>query len=178
MWMPRKTILMLMAAVIVAGCGGGRDGTVQLREIRHKGNGPDEFSIIPGKPLEMPENVAALPEPTPGAPNRTDQDPITDGIAALGGNAEARRSEAPLAVHATLVNRAGRFGRDPGIRQTLAAEDLEIRRQHGRVNVLRFLPTDDYLQAYKRQWLDPYAEEQRLRRLGVRTPAAPPSPDR
>lgn len=176
MWMPRKTIVMLMAAVIVAGCGGGRDGDVTLRKIRQAGNGPDEFSIIPGKPLEMPESVAALPEPTPGGPNRTDQNPVTDGIAALGGNADARRSAAPLAAHATLVNRTGRFGRDPGIRQKLAAEDLEIRRQYGRVNVLRFLPTDDYLQAYSRQWLDPYAEEKRLRRRGVRTPAAPPAP--
>ena len=177
MLMPRKTILMLMATIIVAGCSGGRDGEVSLRKIKHKGNGPDEFSIIPGKPLEMPGDVAALPTPVPGGANRTDQDPIADGIAALGGNAGAQRNEAPSAAHAGLINQAGRFGRDPGIRQTLAAEDREIRQQHGRVNVLRFLPIDDYLQAYKDQWLDPYAEERRLRRRGVRTPAAPPSPD-
>ena len=177
MWMPRKTVLMLMAAVIVAGCGGGRDGDVTLRKIKHKGNGPDEFSIMPGKPLEMPDNVAALPEPVPGGPNRTDQDPLADGIAALGGNAGAGRTGAPSAAHTGLINQAGRFGRDPGIRQTLAAEDREIRRQYGNVNLLRFLPSDDYLQAYKDQWLDPYAEERRLRRRGVRTPAAPPSPD-
>jgi len=177
MWMPRKTIVMLMAAVIVAGCGGGRDGEVSLRKIKHKGNGPDEFSIMPGRPLEMPGDVAALPEPVPGGPNRTDQDPVADGIAALGGNANAQRRETSPTAHAGLINRTGRFGRNAGIRQTLAAEDLEIRRQHGRVNILRFLPTDDYLQAYKDQWLDPYAEERRLRRRGVRTPAAPPSPD-
>lgn len=176
MWMPRKTILMLMAAVIVAGCGGGRDGDVTLRKIKHKGNGPDEFSIIPGKPLEMPTDVATLPTPVPGGTNRTDQDPIADGIAALGGNASARRAEAPSAAHAGLINRTGRFGRDPGIRRTLAAEDREIRRQYGNVNLLRFLPSDDYLQAYQGQWLDAYTEERRLRRRGVRTPVAPPAP--
>lgn len=177
MWMPRKTVLMLLAAVIVAGCGGTRDDEVSLRKIRHQGNGPDEFSIMPGKPLEMPADVAALPEPVPGGANRTDQDPVADGIAALGGNDGARRTTAPSAAHAGLIDRAGRFGRDPGIRQALAGEDREIRRQHGRVNLLRFLPTDDYTQAYKGQWLDAYAEEQRLRRRGVRTPAAPPAPN-
>ena len=177
MWMPRKTVLMLMAAVLVAGCGGARDDEVSLRKIRHKGNGPDEFSIIPGKPLEMPGDVAALPEPVPGGPNRTDQDPVADGIAALGGNAGARSAAAPSAAHAGLRDHAARYDRDPAIRQTLVAEDRELRRQYGNVNLLRFLPSDDYTQAYKDQWLDAHAEERRLRRAGVRTPAAPPSND-
>ena len=176
MWMPQKTVLILMVAVIVAGCGGGRDDDVTLRKIRNTGAGPDEFSIMPGKPLEMPGNVAALPEPVPGGPNRTDQDPVADGISALGGDVRAQRSAAPSGAHAGLVNRASRFGRDPAIRQRLAAEDREIRRRYGNVNLLRFLPSDDYLQAYRDQWLDPYAEEQRLRRRGVHTPAAPPAP--
>ncbi|WP_104019865.1 DUF3035 domain-containing protein [Roseovarius nitratireducens] len=176
MWMPRKTVLTLLAVVIVAGCGGARDDEVSLRKIRHKGNGPDEFSIIPGKPLEMPEDVAALPEPVPGGGNRTDQDPVADGIAALGGNAGARRTGAPSAANAGLLTHAARYDRDPAIRQTLAAEDRELRRDYGNVNILRILPSDDYTQAYKDQWLDPYAEEQRLRRRGVRTPAAPPAP--
>jgi hypothetical protein len=175
MWMPRKTVLMLMAAVIVAGCGGARDDEVSLRKIRHKGNGPDEFSIIPGRPLEMPADVAALPEPVPGVPNRGDQDPLADGIAALGGNAAARGAAAPSAAHSGLVSHAARYDRDPAIRRTLAAEDREIRRQYGNVNLLRFLPSDDYTQAYKDQWLDAHAEERRLRRAGVRTPAAPPA---
>ncbi|HKL65663.1 MAG TPA: DUF3035 domain-containing protein [Roseovarius sp.] len=177
MRMPRKTVLMLMAAALVAGCSGARDDEVSLRKIKHKGNGPDEFSIIPGKPLEMPEDVVALPEPVPGGPNRTDQDPVADGIAALGGNAGAGRGTAPSAAHAGLRNHAARYGRRPDIRQTLAAEDREIRRQYGRVNILRILPSDDYTQAYKDDWLDAHAEERRLRRAGVRTPAAPPPPD-
>lgn len=177
MWMPRKTVMMLMAAVIVAGCGGARDDEVSLRKIRHKGNGPDEFSIIPSRPLEMPTDVASLPEPVPGGPNRTDQDPVADGIAALGGNAGARGGAAPSAAHSGLRDHAARYDRDPAIRQTLMAEDREIRRQYGNVNLLRFLPSDDYTQAYKDQWLDAHSEERRLRRAGVRTPAAPPEND-
>ncbi|WP_210877470.1 DUF3035 domain-containing protein [Roseovarius autotrophicus] len=175
MWMPRKTVLMLMAAAIVAGCG-GRDREVSLAKIRHTGNGPDEFSIIPSKPLEMPSDMAALPAPTPGAPNRTDQNPLADGVAALGGNMAVTQAEAPSAADAGLLAHATRYGRDPAIRQTLAAEDIDVRRSYGQVNIFRILPGDDYVQAYERQWLDAHAEELRLRNRGVRTPASPPAP--
>jgi len=177
MWMPRKTVLTLMAAVLMAGCGTGRDEDVTLSKIRSEGNGPDEFSIIPGKPLEMPEDMTRLPAPTPGRANRTDQNPIADGIAALGGNPGARGTGAPAAADAALVAHAGRYGRDPAIRERLAAEDREIRRQYGNVNILRILPGTDYVQAYRGQWLDAYEEERRLRRRGVTTPAAPPEPE-
>lgn len=175
MWMPRKTVLALMAAGLLAGCGAGPDEDVTLSQIRASGNGPDEFSIIPGKPLEMPADMNTLPAPAPGTANRTDQDPVADGIAALGGSARAGGG-APAAADRALVAHAGRYGRDPAIRQRLAAEDREIRRQYGNVNVLRILPGDDYVQAYRDQWLDAYAEERRLRRRGIRTPVAPPEP--
>jgi hypothetical protein len=35
--------------------------------------------------------------------------------------------------------------------------------------------TNVYFRAYRQQALDRYAELERLRRMGVRTPAAPPS---
>jgi len=177
MLMPRKTVLMLMAAVLVAGCGGGGDDEVSLRKIRHTGNGPDEFSILPGKPLDMPRDTAALPEPVPGGPNRTDQDPVADGIAALGGNADAQRTGTPSAAHSGLLTHADRYNADPDIRRRLAAEDRERRQRYGRVNLLRVLPGDDYTQVYKDDWLDAHAEERRLRRRGVQTPAAPPPGD-
>jgi hypothetical protein len=176
MRMPHMTVVMLMTALIVAGCG-GRDREVSLTKIRSSSNGPDEFSIIPGKPLEMPEDKAALPTPTPGGANRTDQNPRADGIAALGGNLAVTNAEAPSAANAGLLSHASRYGRDPAIRQTLAAEDREIRSRYGQVNILRgILPGDDYVQAYEKQWLDAHAAERRLRNAGVRTPAAPPAP--
>ncbi|MAU51577.1 MAG: hypothetical protein CMN17_04200 [Roseovarius sp.] len=177
MWMPRKTVLILLSVAVVAGCG-GRERDVSLTRLRASSNGPDEFSIIPSKPLEMPEDMAALPAPTPGGPNRTDQNPVADGVAALGGNLAVTQTEAPSAANSALLAHSTRYGRDPEIRQTLAAEDREIRNRYGQVNLLRgILPGDDYTQAYERQWLDAYAEERRLRRAGVRTPASPPDPE-
>lgn len=169
MAMPHKTILSLLVVTVLAGCSGRDD--VTLSRIRHTGNGPDEFSILPGKPLQTPENLANLPPPNPGGANLTDQNPLADGLAALGGNPNGG-----TASNGALVNHANRFGATPSIRQTLAAEDKELRRQHGRVDILRFLPGDDYVQAYRREWLDAYAEEEWMRNRGVLTPASPPAP--
>ncbi|SHL49799.1 Beta-barrel assembly machine subunit BamF [Roseovarius marisflavi] len=174
MAMPHKTVLALLVATVLAGCGGRDD--VTLTRIRHTGNGPDEFSIMPGKPLQAPEDYASLPSPTPGGANRTDQNPLADGVAALGGNPAALTAGAPSARDGALVNHATRYGATANIRQTLSEEDSEIRRRHGRVNILRLGPKDDYTNAYKRQWLDAYAEERRLRRNGTVTPSSPPPP--
>lgn len=174
--MPRKSVLILLAATIVAGCG-QRDGDVTLTRLTNTGTSPDEFSVLPGKPLSPPQDTTRLPEPAPGAPNLTDQNPLADGVAALGGT-RTRPGAAPDAGNAAIVNHANRFGGTPAIRQTLAQEDRDLRRNRGRVTILRILPGDDYVQAYREQWLDAHAEERRLRDRGVLTPASPPAPDR
>jgi len=173
--MPSKAVLALLVTVIVAGCGARYDD-VTLSRIRNTGNGPDEFSIIPRKPLQTPEDYSALPPPTPGAINLTDQSPLADGVAALGGNPAALAAQTPAVGSGPLLSHVGRYGNTPGIRQRLAQEDRDLRKQYGRVNVLRVLPGDDYVQAYRGQWLDAYAEERRLRNRGVQTPASPPPP--
>lgn len=171
MALPRILIFMLIFAL--AACGSRKEET-NLRRIKRTSNGPDEFSIIPGKPLQSPEDYAALPAPTPGGGNITDQNPNADGVAALGGNPGALAEAGIAPNEAGLVSYASRYGVTPGIRQTLAREDLKARQRHGKVNIFRIGPTDDYTNAYKRQWLDAFAEERRLRRLGVATPSAPP----
>ncbi len=172
MKMPRMSIILILALALSA-CG-KRDRDVTLTRIKKTGNGPDEFAILPGKPLQTPEDYASLPAPTPGAANLTDPNPRADGIAALGGNAAALNSAGISASDGALVNHAVRYGSGPGIRQTLAAEDKETRRRHGRVNILRIGPNDDYTSAYKRQWLNATEEELRLRRRAIETPSAPP----
>lgn len=164
-------VLMVIVALALTACA---NKDKPLTRIKKTGNGPDEFAIIPGKPLEAPESFSALPTPTPGGSNRTDQNPLADGAAALGGNAATLAGGAIPAGDGAIVNHARRYGVNPGIRETLRAEDKQIRRRHGRVNILRIGPTDDYTNAYKRQWLDSETEFFRLRRAGVTTPSAPP----
>jgi hypothetical protein len=175
MILSRVTLLVVVLAT-VAGCS-KRGDDVQLSRIEKPGEGPDEFSIIPGKELQAPESYNALPAPAPGAANLTDQNPKGDGIAALGGNPSALSAGAASQRDAGLVQHASRYGVQSGIRQTLASEDRDVRRRYGRRNILRIGPTDDYADAYKRQWLNSHAEQRRLRRLGIETPTAPPEPD-
>lgn len=176
--MPRKIVLILLASAIVAGCGPKDD--VTLTRIRHTGNGPDEFSIIPSKPLQTPEDFSVLPQPTPGAANLVDQNPLADGVVAFGGNPNAIVAPASGigAGDGGLVNHANRYGAIANVRETLAEEDKDTRRRHGRQNFLPFGFSDDYTSAYRRQWLDAYSEELRMRKREAITPAAPPAPRR
>ena len=87
------TAIAVVAMLGLAACGG--DKPPQLMNIRSDGNGPDEFGILPPKPLEMPETLADLPEPTPGGDNRTDPRPFDDASIALGRQAAAAAGGIP-----------------------------------------------------------------------------------
>ena len=168
---PVLTILGLGLAVALSGCG---ERDIGLRLVRNSGEGPEEFGIVPNKPLELPQNLSALPQPTPGGENRTDLRPEEDAVAALGGSpARVRESGAVPRGDTALIARASRFGRDPAIRGELAAEDLEFRRRKS-LFTFKIVPQDEYNDAYRRLRLDPYRELDRFRRAGIRTPAAPP----
>ncbi len=140
--------------------------------LRSSTSGPDEFGILPTKPLAMPESLAELPAPTPGGTNITDPTPRADAVAALGGN-PARL--AGSAGDGALLARAARFGTEAGIRDRLAAEDVEYRRTHDGRLLERLFNVNVYYRAYAPMALDQAAELERWRRLGLRTPAAPPS---
>ncbi|MEO1138824.1 MAG: DUF3035 domain-containing protein [Pseudomonadota bacterium] len=171
--MKLPVISALIVAMALSACG-GRDRDITLTRFKDTGAGPDEFAISPGKPLQAPENYSTLPAPRPGGANLTDATPLGDGVAALGGNPAALAPGGIGGNDGGLVNYARRFGVVPGIRQTLAKEDAEVRRQRGRVNILNIGPNDDYVLAYRRQWLNSQAEAERLRRLGIPTPSSPP----
>ena len=168
---PFMTIAVIGLAVALSGCG---ERDIGLRMVRNAGDGPEEFGIVPTKPLEIPENLAALPQPTPNQANRADQRPIEDAVAALGGNpARVREQGGTPAGDRAVIAHASRFGRTGDIRAQLAEEDLEFRRRKSLFS-FKVVPQDEYNDAYRRLRLDPYAELERFRRAGVRTPAAPP----
>ena len=73
-----------------------------------------------------------------------------------------------------LLSQTDRFGREATIRQELAAADLAFRQTNRGLPVEQLANVNVYYRAYERQTLDRYAELERLRRLGIRTPAVPP----
>ena len=164
-----RAVFAVATMLTLVACG---DGTPQLMNLR-SGPGPDEFAIVPPKPLEMPETLGELPEPSPGGSNRSDAQPFSDAIVALGGQPSAAGG-IPSADGA-LYAHAARFGVEAGIRQELASTDLEWRRDNkGRV-LERLFDLNVYYRAYRKESLDQEAELARWRKAGVKTPSAPPS---
>ena len=169
--MRRTTLLIGIIAMAVAGCS--RDRDPDLLTFRASEDGPDEFAVLPTKPLELPEDVASLPEPTPGGANRTDPTPDADAIVALGGRPSVLTRGSS---DGALVGYAGRYGVAPDIRASLAASDEAFRRDNpGRV-LERLFNVNRYFGVYEGQALDQYRELERFRAAGVRTPAVPPDP--
>jgi hypothetical protein len=92
----------------------------------------------------------------------------------LGGNEAASRAGGIPANDAALVTRASRYGADPAIRATLAAEDAAFRARKSRLRFLSIFNRDRYFRAYAPQALDAYSELNRFRNIGVQVPSAPP----
>ena len=159
---------LAVSAMALAGCA-DREAPI-LMHAAASSDGPDEFSIVPTRPLSMPPNLSELPPPTPGGRNRVDPEPRADVARALGGDPGATAGPADPG----LVAHASRFGRDSGIREQLAAEDLEIRRRNRGRLLERWFAVNVYHNAYRNMWLDKHAEQDRWRRAGIETPAAPP----
>ena len=170
-----RLVLALAGAALltVAGCGGWRDKPPQLMNLRSSTNGPDEFGIVPPKPLELPEDLAALPEPTLGGENRTDPRPKDDAVLALGGKPRAASAGVPASDGALLAY-AARGGVAGDIRPTLASEDLEYRRKNNGRLLERLFGTNVYYRSYRKQSLPQQQELERWRAAGAGTPSAPP----
>ena len=171
----RKSRMVLAVAGLVllalAACGAHK-GAPHLMNLHSSSDGPDEFALLPPKALALPEDLTALPDPTPGGENLTDQHPVDDAIVALGGKVPAV-SGVP-ASDSGLVRYAGRAGGVADIRASLAADDLTWRKKHPGKFLERVFSLTTYYDAYKLMWLDAYSELQRWRDAGVRTPSAPP----
>jgi hypothetical protein len=177
MTLPRMIALTGMALALLAGCAPRSAEAPRLMNIAASQRGPDEFSILPSQPLQAPPDFRALPAPTPGAANLVDTDPRADAARALGGRPQAVTGQVPAADSALLA-RTARFGADGAIRETLAAEDVQLRQRRRGRPLERLFGTNMYARAYEEQLLDRDAELRRWRAAGARTPAAPPPPER
>ena len=158
--------------VLLTACGTA-DQAPRLMNLRAGADGPDEFAILPPKALANPTDMTALPEPTPGGSNRTDQNPEADAIVALGGKVPAPAGGIAVA-DAALAQYTARLGTSADIRATLAAEDLGYRQVHRGRPLDRLFRVTTYYEAYSRFALNAYAELTRWRAAGVATPSAPP----
>lgn len=172
--MSRGLIIACAAILGLSACSSDR--TPKLMNIRSTTRTPDEFAILPTKPLELPTDVANLPEPTPGGTNLTDPTPEADAVAALGGNPDALTRKGIGAGDGALVSYASRYGVNSDIRTVTAAEDLDFRRRHNGRVLERLFSVNVYARSYRSQELDQYAELEYWRRLGVRNVGAPPDP--
>jgi hypothetical protein len=161
----RGAAVLVLAAMALSACADGLRGT-----LRQSGaiSTPDEFLVLPNKPLEMPPDLAALPPPTPGAANRADLDPEVEAVAALTG----RAAPAGTASSPALVARTGPA--DPAIRPTLAAEDTQFRRENRGRLFERWFGSNQERIVYGDIMLNSDAEFDRQRAMGRRVPAAPP----
>lgn len=164
---------MAGVALLALGACGAHKGVPHLMNLHSSSAGPDEFALLPPKALVLPEDLTALPEPTPGGANLTDQNPMADAIVALGG--KLPESGGVPKADASLVRYAGRAGGIAEIRASLAADDLAWRKKHRGKFLERLFGLTTYFDAYKGMWLDSYVELQRWRDAGVPTPSAPPS---
>lgn len=157
------------AAVLgLAACGSN-----QLMNIETGQNSPDEFAILPTRPLTMPPDLALLPAPTPGGANITDPNPGADAVAALGGNPAQMTDQGIAAADGALVAHASRRGSDPAIRETLAQADVKWRSRNKRRPLEALLGTSVYQRAYRPLALDSQAEQQRWQRAGAITQTSP-----
>lgn len=163
------SVIILAGTVAVTGCSNHG-----LRQLRAPGTGPDEFKIVPSRPLTQPPDYSILPAPTPGGGNLTDQHPEADAVAALGGRPPAPDAGAIPASDAALVAASGRRGVQPGVRAALADTDARFRKRQSRMTRLRLFPVDRYSQAYRREALEPYGQAEAFRRAGRETPTSPP----
>lgn len=162
--------LAILAALVLTACAG--QGSRSLTLVG-RNDGPNEFSLVPAKPLQQPQDLTVLPEPTPGGTNRTDRAPQAEAIAALGGDQGVLARPSPAADNALLAA-ATRFGMDENIRGELARDDIEYLQQPRGILRRRGISPGRYLDAYDFMALDQPTMHRRARQAGARTVGAQP----
>ncbi len=163
-------LMILGIGVALGGCG-----KKPLHNLRTNSQGPDEFMVLPVKPLTAPRDYAVLPAPTPGGTNLVDQNPKADAVAALGGRPSALDATGVPSSDSALVATTSRYGVPSNTRAALAQADQEFLKRQGRLSGFKLFPVDRYSQIYKRESLEPFYVNERFRRSGFGTPTSPPA---
>lgn len=143
--------VVLILTTALGGCDRRpSDGRGLLERLSNR-VGPDELATVPQKPLEAPIDFSVLPEPRPGIGNRADLTPGVDVVVAMTGSAprDSASANGDALFLAEIMLRAG------------AAPD----------DGFGFFSLFDG----RSDLLDAQAELERLRTMGIRTPAAPPT---
>ena len=78
-----KPALTLCLAMVL---GLSACGDLKLRKMKSDDKGPEEFTVLPVKPLQEPSDYKVLPAPNSAAGNLVDATPKADAIVALGGD--------------------------------------------------------------------------------------------
>ena len=137
----KKYAMALALVLFVSACG---NGAPRLMRAGQNNAGPDEFAILPAKPLQTPASFTELPEPTPNATNLTDLSPRANAILALGGNPAVLTRTGIPAPDGALLSQVQRFGVAPNIRADLSEADLAFRRRRGALFFTRWFSRNRY----------------------------------
>lgn len=174
--MPRtilKLALILAIGASLSACNRNSGNGRPLLNLRQSAIAPDEFLVVPQKPLETPASLAVLPTPDPGAKARVMIDFESNLLEALGGRPMSDGAIPASDGAFVKAARAG-SGTTDGIRDLLRAEDQAFRDDRaGRIE--RFAKKRKAVMIYDPMLLDPVAEAARMQALGVKIPAVPPT---
>ena len=160
-----------LAIALATGCSNS-DEDPQLLNFKTTGS-PDELSVMPANPLQVPESLGRLPMPRTGGVDLAYPKPGIEAIQTLGGDPTlAERDRAFPESDFALIRYTARHGKIKNVRGVLASEDLEFRRKNDGRFLEKLLDTNVYYRAYAPLALDQVAEYERARKLGLSTPAA------
>ena len=150
---------------LIAACSSDE---ARLRDLYDVGTGPEEFAVLPSKPLIIPTNLKELQVPDETVGNLADPSPKRDLIEKLGGSIDETKSVPKR--DKGLLNYVSRAGVNSNIREELAEEDRKFLRRMGVLTSVKLFRVDRYNQIYRNMTLSAPKELERWRSLGVRTP--------
>jgi hypothetical protein len=160
-----RILSIFVTLFLIAACS---SDDARLRDLYDVGTGPEEFAVLPSKPLIIPSNLQELPVPDETVENLADPTPKRDLIEKLGGSIDETKSVPKK--DKDLLNYVSRAGVNSNIREELAEEDRKFLRRMGVLTSVKLFRVDRYNQIYRKMTLSAPKELERWRSLGVRTP--------